>query len=136
MAKSKVTKRVSPEAKFIKTLDTTLKALSELYPQDFTRPGIVLADISKDRTVKTEAVYASLVRYDGTPGEASGGLRKQILSYGYGPTAQEALTKAITEWRKGSRNALSLLRGARLAEKVGVSARRRNAQPLSVRDHE
>ncbi len=71
-------------------------ALTELYPFDVTKPGLVLSHIDKNK-----GYYASIVRYE-THG-------KVVMSAAYGETLDEAVQSLVSQWKSGVKNATTVL---------------------------
>jgi hypothetical protein len=91
-------KKVAIKEKF-NVMETFLKAIHELYPEDRTRPGLVLSWIAQRKVF-----YASLVRYQ-IPELHDGNActqKKVILFSAEGPTINEALTLLAKRWKSGT----------------------------------
>lgn len=102
-AKTKVSKvakkRLNAPDQF-KRLPQFLAALTELYPQDATKPGVVMSCLGH------KEFYCSAVRYNRAFGQD-----KQVLASAKAPTANEALKETINKWLMATRHIRALLRG-------------------------
>ena len=102
MAKKKTIKKAPAKLK-PSPIELFLRALTELYPKDCTRPGLVMSCLGTD-------FYASAVRYENNDNQL-----KQVLCAAHGATPKEAVEALIVEWHGKTQHARALVRGVNKA---------------------
>lgn len=116
---AKLAKAAGVSADLDKLLRTCLLGIAELYPDDKTKPGLVLAWLTKQKSCdamisKDGEYYASFARYEGE--------KKIIVAQGRGKDLQESLESLAGNWKSRTASASKL---AKLAVSLNTSRSRR-----------
>lgn len=105
---AKLAKAAGVSVDLDKLLRTCLLGIAELYPEDRTKPGLVLAWLGTK-------YYASFARYEGAT-------TKIIVAQGEGKDLQESLESLAGNWKSRTASASKL---AKLAVSLNASRSRR-----------